>query len=431
MSVTCVFGMQWGDEGKGRVVDLLSADSDVVVRYQGGANAGHTVIVGTEKYVLHLLPSGVIQPGTMNVIGNGVVVDPWTLIQELDELEQRGISLAGRLLLSDRAHVVLPYHKSIDRAMEILRGGDALGTTSRGIGPAYGDKYMREGFRVTELLRPERYEARLTAQVHARNALLERAGLPPLDAAEVLQATRAAVERLRPFVADTTAWLLRAWREGKRILLEGAQAFGLDVDHGSYPYVTSSHTGTDGVSPGTGLPPRAVDRVVGIVKAYTTRVGAGPFPTRDDGPAGRHLSSRGREFGATTGRPRQCGWFDAVLARRAAATQGVDAVAVMKLDVLSGLEEIRVCTAYDLDGRRLDVPPAHAADWEACRPVYERFEGWTEDLGGARRFADLPRAARLYVRALQEVLGVSVEMVSVGAERDQWIGTSAGVPVGV
>jgi adenylosuccinate synthase len=429
MPVTCVFGMQWGDEGKGRVVDLLARDSDVVVRYQGGANAGHTVIVGREKYVLHLLPSGVIQPGTLNVVGNGVVVDPWTLLEEVDGLARRGIDLKGRLLVSDRAHVVLPYHRSIDRAMEALRGGDALGTTSRGIGPAYGDKVMREGFRVADLLRPGRYEERLRAQVQARNALLERAGLEPLDPRRVVEDTRRAVERMTPYVADTTAVLLDAWRAGKRILLEGAQGFGLDVDHGSYPYVTSSHTGTDGISPGTGLPPKAIDRVLGIAKAYATRVGAGPFPTRDDGPAGRHLASRGHEFGATTGRPRDCGWFDAVIARRAVLTQGADAVAIMKLDVLSGLEEIRVCTAYELGGRRLEVPPAHAADMAACRPIYEVHEGWTEDVGGARQFDDLPRAAQRYVRALQDVLGVTVEMICVGAERDQWIGTAAGIPV--
>jgi adenylosuccinate synthase len=252
--------------------------------------------------------------------------------------------------------------------------------------------------------------------------------LPPDEAVE---SARDVARRLAPWVADTTDFLLRAWGDGRRILLEGAQAFGLDVDHGSYPYVTSSHTGADGVSAGTGLPPRALDRVLGIVKAYTTRVGAGPFPTRDVGPAGRHLASRGREFGSTTGRPRDCGWFDAVVARRAAATQGVDAVALMKLDVLSGLPEVRVCTAYEIEGRRLHAPPAHAADWEACRPVYETFPGWADDLGGARRFQDLPAAAQRYVRAVQDVLQVRIEMVSVGPERDQFIGTSRGIPVPV
>jgi adenylosuccinate synthase len=431
MPVTCVFGMQWGDEGKGRIVDLLAARHDVVVRYQGGANAGHTVVVGKERYVLHLLPSGVIHPSTTNVIGNGVVVDPWALLEEIDRYAERGIHLEGRLLLSDRAHVVMPYHKSIDRALETLRGGSALGTTSRGIGPAYGDKYMRDGFRVADLLRPDRIADRLRAQVLGRSAILAQAGMPPLAADEVVASVRDVAVRLAPWVADTTEVLLQAWRDGKRILVEGAQAFGLDVDHGSYPYVTSSHTGADGVSPGTGLPPRAIDHALGIVKAYTTRVGGGPFPTRDTGPAGQHLSTRGREVGATTGRARDCGWFDAVVARRAAATQGVDAVALMKLDVLSGLPEVRLCTAYELDGRRLAAPPAHASDWEACRPVYESYEGWTADLSGARRFEDLPGAARRYVRAIQDVLQVRIEMVSVGPERDQFIGTSRGIPVAV
>jgi adenylosuccinate synthase len=431
MSVTCVFGMQWGDEGKGRIVDLLAAESDVVVRYQGGANAGHTVVVGEEKYVLHLLPSGVIQPRTVNVVGNGVVVDPWTLLAEVDDLRTRGISLEGRLLVSDRAHVVLPYHKKMDQALEILRGEQPLGTTSRGIGPAYGDKFMREGLRVADLLKPERFVERLRSNLAARNLILERAGLPPLDPAVVVRDTLQVAERVRPFVADATSYLLDAWRRGKRILLEGAQGFGLDVDHGSYPYVTSSTTGAAGVAAGTGLPPKAVAKVLGVVKAYSTRVGAGPFPTKETGPEGRHLGDRGKEFGATTGRRRDCGWFDAVVARRAAATQGVDAAALMKLDVLSGLEEIKVCVAYDLEGRRVDVPPAHATDLAACRPVYRSFAGWEDDLGGVRRFEDLPREARLYVRALQDVMGVSIEMISVGAERDRFIGTATGVPVPV
>ncbi len=429
MAVTCVFGMQWGDEGKGRIVDLLAARSDVVVRYQGGANAGHTVVVGDERYVLHMLPSGVIQPHTTNVIANGVVVDPWTLLEEIDDLAARGIDLAGRLLVSDRAHVVLPYHRRMDQAMEALRGAAAIGTTSRGIGPAYGDKSMREGFRVADLLRMDRAETRLRAHLAARNEILSRAGLEPLDADEVVGAIREVMGRIRGYVTDTTAWLLDAWRGGRSIILEGAQGFALDVDQGSYPYVTSSHTGPSGVASGTGLPPKAIDDVLGILKAYATRVGAGPFPTEDRGPAGRHLAKRGHEFGATTGRPRSCGWFDAVAARRAAACEGVDRVALMKLDVLSGLDEIRLAEAYEIDGRRLDVPPASAEDWALCRPVYRVFPGWGEDLAGVRRFADLPAAAQAYVRAVQDVLGVPVGMISVGAERERSIEMAAGVPV--
>jgi len=431
MPVTCVFGMQWGDEGKGRIVDLLAARSDLVVRYQGGANAGHTVVVGTEKYVLHLLPSGALQPDTLNVIGNGVVVDPWTLIREVDELEARGIDVGRRLRVSDRAHVVLPHHKRMDVALETLRGEAALGTTSRGIGPAYGDKMRRAGMRTADLLQPARYEQVLRSNIEAWNAILERAHLEPIDAASVVDETRRVAERMRPYVCDTTALLLEAWRAGKSILMEGGQGFALDVDHGSYPYVTSSNTGPAGVSAGTGLPPRALDRVVGIVKAYSTRVGAGPFPTLETGPAGRHMGAKGNEFGATTGRPRACGWFDAVVARRAAATQGVDSVAITKLDVLSGLEEIRVCTAYALEGREVHAPPAWVGDWEACRPVYETFPGWDEDLGGVRRFEDLPPAAQRYVRALQDLVGCRVELISVGAERARFIPLEAGIPVSV
>ncbi len=431
MPVTCVYGMQWGDEGKGRIVDLLAAESDFVVRYQGGANAGHTVIVGEEKYVLHLLPSGAIQPATINVIGNGVVVDPWVLIEEIDELAGRGISLDGRLLISDRAHVVLPHHKTMDQALEALRGADALGTTSRGIGPAYGDKFRRAGMRVADLLKPHRYEDLLQANTGAWNAILDKAGLDPIDVASVIEETRAVGERLRPYAADVTTILLEAWKAGRPILAEGAQGFGLDVDHGSYPFVTSSTTGPAGVSAGTGLPPRALDRVVGIVKAYTTRVGAGPFPTKDTGPAGVHLAKAGHEFGATTGRPRDCGWFDAVLARRAAFTQGATSVCLMKLDCLSGMDEIKLCTAYELDGVRVDAPPAWAGDWERCEPVYESFAGWTEDIGGARRFEDLPATAQTYVRRIQEILETPVEVISVGAERERFIPLVEGIPVGV
>jgi adenylosuccinate synthase len=417
MSVTCVFGMQWGDEGKGRIVDLLAAESDVVVRYQGGANAGHTVIVGEEKYVLHQLPSGVLNPNALNVVGNGVVVDPWTFFDEVDDLERRGVGLAGRVLVSDRAHVVLPYHKLMDRALEALRGDASLGTTSRGIGPAYADKYTRDGLRVCDLVRPDDLREPLLRNLASRNEILVRAGLEPLDPQQVLDDAVAAGARLAPFVGDTVRVLHDAWKAGKRILLEGAQGFGLDVDHGSYPFVTSSSTGVDGVAPGTGLPGRAVTEVLGIVKAYTTRVGAGPFPTHDVGPAGEHLGARGNEFGATTGRKRQCGWFDGVLARQAVRTQGVDSVALMKIDVLSGLDELKVCVAYETRAGRLEAPPASAAVWRSCRPVYRTFPGWREDLGDVRLFADLPREARAYVQFLEQTMGVPVSMVSVGAER--------------
>ncbi|MDJ0975749.1 MAG: adenylosuccinate synthase [Planctomycetota bacterium] len=431
MSVTCLFGMQWGDEGKGRIVDLLAARSDLVVRYQGGANAGHTVVVGETKYVLHLLPSGVIQPGTLNIIANGVVVDPWKVIEEIDGLSAKGIDLTGRLLISDRAHLVLPHHKRMDEAFEKLRGDEKLGTTSRGIGPAYGDKARRTGLRVADLSRPDEFAQKLEKSLSAWNAILDRAGMEPVDVAAAVAELQGVSERLAPYVADTTAVLVEAWQAGKSILLEGAQGYALDVDHGSYPFVTSSSTGSAGAPIGTGLPPKAIERVLGIVKAYTTRVGTGPMPTKDTTDAGRHMGEVGNEFGATTGRPRDCGWFDAVLARRAAATQGVDAVALMKLDVLSGLSEIKLCTAYEIDGRRIDAPPASAADWYACEPVYETYPGWDEDLGGVRHFDDLPEAAQVYVRAVQAQVGVPIEMISVGAERERFIALDEGVPVAV
>ena len=417
MSVTCVFGMQWGDEGKGRIVDVLAAESDVVVRYQGGANAGHTVIVGNEKYVLHLLPSGVLHRGVLNVIGNGVVVDPWVLLEEVEDLRRRGVNLEGGLRVSDRAHVVLPYHKLMDRALEALRGDASLGTTSRGIGPAYADKYTRDGIRVADLLRPEDLRPTLLRNVAARNEILKRAGMEPLDPQQVLDDALAVGRRIEGYVGDTTTQLYDAWKAGRRILLEGAQGFALDVDLGSYPFVTSSSTGTNGVGPGTGLPPQAISKTLGIIKAYTTRVGAGPFPTEDVGPAGEHMGVRGREVGATTGRKRRCGWFDAVIARHAVRTQGVDGVALMKLDILSGLEQLKVCVAYEAEGRRLDAPPASASEWRMCRPVYETLQGWREDLGDLRRFDDLPREARTYVRFLEAQMGVPVEQISVGAER--------------
>lgn len=421
MSVTCVFGMQWGDEGKGRIVDLIAAESDVVVRYQGGANAGHTVIVGDQKYVLHLLPSGAIRPGVLNVIGNGVVVDPWTLLDEVEELKRRDIDLTGRLLVSDRAHVIFPYHKLMDRALEALRGDASIGTTSRGIGPAYADKYTRDGLRVADLLRAEELRPTLLRNLTSRNEILRKAGLEPIDPQQTLDDALAVGRRLEPYIADTVTKLNELWRAGKRILLEGAQGFALDVDQGSYPYVTSSSCGVNGVGPGTGLPPKAVQRVLGIVKAYTTRVGAGPFPTEDVGPAGEHMGVRGKEVGATTGRKRRCGWFDAVVARHAVRTQGVDATALMKLDILSGLDRLKVCTAYEIDGRRIDVPPASAAHWRMCRPVYESLPGWREDLSGIRRFDDLPKEARAYVRFVEAQMGVPVETISVGAERARFI----------
>ena len=349
-------------------------------------------------------------------------------MSEIDALAERGINLDGRLLISDRAHLVLAHHKQMDLAMEKLRGGDALGTTSRGIGPAYGDKYRRTGLRAIDLMHPQLFAKKLGSSLNAWNAILERAEMEPVDVEKSVEEITTIAERLKPYIADTTAILLEAHAAGRPILLEGAQGFGLDVDHGSYPYVTSSSTGPAGISAGCGLPPTALDRVLGVVKAYTTRVGAGPMPTRADKASSDHLGRVGNEFGSTTGRPRDCAWFDAVLAKRAAATQGVTGMALMKLDVLSGLPEVLLCTSYELDGKRVDAPPASAEDWERCVPVYVRFPGWTEDLGGVRNFEDLPAAAQEYVRAVQTEVGVPIEMISVGAERERFIALDEGVP---
>ena len=317
----------------------------------------------------------------------------------------------------------------MDAALEKLRGDNAIGTTSRGIGPAYGDKVKRAGLRVADLMDDDRFTAPLERNIEGWNAILERAGMDGIDVEAVVSDTRAIARRVRPFVADTTRVLLDAWKAGKRILLEGAQGFALDVDHGSYPYVTSSTTTPAGVFAATGLPPRSLDRVVGIVKAYSTRVGAGPFPTLDETPAGTHMGKIGHEFGATTGRPRQCGWFDGVVARRAAQTQGVDALALMKLDVLSGLRELKVCTAYELDGERVTEPPAYAGDWSRCVPVYETYEGWSEDLSQVRHFGDLPATAQRYVRALEALMDAPIEMISVGPQRERFISMTAGMPL--
>ncbi len=421
MSVTCVFGMHWGDEGKGRIVDLLAAQSDVVVRFQGGANAGHTVIVDDQKYVLHLLPSGVIQPSTINVIGNGVVVDPEVVLAEIDELVGRGIKLDGRLFISDRAHVVLPHHKLLDRAFEALRGDGALGTTFRGIGPAYSDKASRDGVRIVDLLETKRFAPALTMAKRYGDPILEKVGMDPIDVDASAKQLSAWGKRLRPFVRDTVSFLLDQQEKGVRILLEGAQGYALDIDHGTYPFVTSSSTCPAGAAAGTGLPPRAIDEMVGVVKAYSTRVGAGPFPTAAEPSVAEHLGKHGAEFGATTGRPRGCGWFDGVIAKRAIETQGVDSVCLMKMDVLSGLTEIKVCTAYTYQGETLTAPPAWIGDWDDLKPVYTTYDGWNEDISGVRHFIDLPVAAQHYVHAIESFLNTPISIVSVGPERDQFI----------
>ena len=418
---TClvVVGAQWGDEGKGKLVDVLAERADFVVRYQGGANAGHTVVIGDSQFVLRQIPSGILHQSVTCVIGNGVVLEPENLFAELDQLHDRGIDTTGRLFVSDRAHLVLPYHKLLDAASE---RSQKLGTTGRGIGPAYEDKYGRRGIRVIDLRRVECAQGLLTERVDRANRLLammgssERASYE--DHVELLQRL---APRLLPLAADTGLMVHRAIRAGRRVLLEGAQGALLDVDHGTYPYVTSSNTTAGGAAVGAGIGPTAVNGVLGVVKAYTTRVGNGPLPTEAESPFGERLRELGGEFGAVTGRPRRCGWFDATVVRYAARVNGLTGLAVTKLDVLDSFGEIPVGTAYELDGESCEEMPAEVEALGRVRPIYETHAGWQQPTGAARRLADLPPRARAYLDRLEELSGVPVRYVSVGTRRDQII----------
>jgi adenylosuccinate synthase len=421
MPTTAVIGLLWGDEGKGKIIDLLAEDAEFVVRYGGGHNAGHTIHRPDGKVVLHLLPSGAFRDGVVNIIGNGVVVDPWHLVGELDRLAGRGATLRlGRdLLVSERAPLVLPLHQALDRVAEKLRGAGRIGTTGRGIGPAYADRASRGGLRVGDLVRPERLAARLAQLVGEKAPLLRAFELPELDADALRVELIALGERLAPAIADTGSVLREAWRAGRRILLEGAQGVLLDVDHGTYPFVTSSSASTGGIPVGTGLPPAAVERVFGVVKAYATRVGEGPFPTELRSELGDRLRIAGNEFGSTTGRPRRCGWFDAVAVRYACDVAGATALVVTNLDVLSGFEPLRIAVAYDGPGGRLERFPAY--DLDKAQPVYRELPGFTADLREVRTFAALPAAARAYVECIEALAGVPVAIVSVGPGREQVI----------
>ncbi len=416
-----VVGLQWGDEGKGKIVDLLSGEADVVVRYQGGNNAGHTLVVDGEQTVLHLVPSGALHPGVTCVVGGGVVVDPTVLLHEVDALRRRGL-LAGErsLLVSQETHVILPYHKAIDLARERKRGAGLIGTTGRGIGPAYEDKAARTGVRMADFVRPDHFRRLLKAQLADKNEYLKGVlGQEPLDYDAMVDELVECGRRLAPIVTDTSAFLDAAIREGRRVLFEGAQGVMLDLDHGTYPFVTSSNCGSGGVPSGAGVAPRQVGRVVGISKAYTTRVGSGPFPTELTDALGERLRKEGGEYGATTGRPRRCGWFDAVVVRKGVRLSGVDSIALTKLDVLAGLDTLRVCTGYTLDGKPTDSIPPLADDFGRVQPVYEDLPGWSEDITQARTLAELPANARRYVARLEELLGVPVGILSTGPGREQ------------
>jgi adenylosuccinate synthase len=413
-----VLGAQWGDEGKGKIVDLLTPHFSIVARYQGGHNAGHTVYANGTRFVLRLIPSGILHPGVACVIGNGLVVDPQALFAEMDELGRAGIAVADRLVLSDRAHLILPYHRELDLLSEARRGERKIGTTSRGIGPAYEDKIGRRGIRVGDLAQVATLEEAVKQNVAARNRLV---GDQAMDWRRVLDDLRAAWTRLQPMVADVSLYLARAQAAGRRILFEGAQGTLLDIDHGTYPYVTSSNATIGGVCTGLGVGPRAIGGVLGIAKAYTTRVGEGPLPTELTGVLGDRLRESGQEFGAVTGRPRRCGWYDAVAVRYAARTNGLDALAITKLDVLDGLDEIQICTAYRCRGSILTEFPGDVAQLAACEPAYETMPGWPAPTRGARRYEDLPAAARRYLARLEEVSGVPAAIISTGSAREDTI----------
>ena len=413
-----VLGAQWGDEGKGKIVDLLTPRFSFVARYQGGHNAGHTVYVHGRKFVLHLIPSGILHPGVICVIGNGVVVDPQALFTEVDGLAADGIDLAGRLLVSDRAHLILPYHRELDVLAEARRGERKIGTTSRGIGPAYEDKNARRGLRVCDLKHFDTVSAHVREHVTLRNKLIPE---PHLEWEAVRDGLLALGERMKPMIADTSAVLVRAMREGRHVMFEGAQGTMLDIDHGTYPFVTSSNGTAGGVCTGLGVPPRAVHGVLGVAKAYTTRVGAGPLPTELQGALGDRLRESGQEYGASTGRPRRCGWYDAVAVRYAARLNGLDALALTKLDVLDGMQQIEICTSYRHGGALLGDFPADLQLLEGCQPVYETMPGWSEPTRGVRRFDDLPAAARAYIARLEEVSGVPAAIISTGSDREDTI----------
>jgi len=418
MANVAIIGAQWGDEGKGKVVDLFTDETDIVVRFQGGNNAGHTLVVDGTKTVLHLVPSGALHPDKLCVIGNGVVVDPQALFAEIDELTQAGIHVGDRLVISDKAHLILPYHRELDLLSEARRGERKIGTTSRGIGPAYEDKIARRGVRVGDLANADALTDAIRHNVEARNRII---GDSTMDAREVLDDLRAAWKRMAPWVTDVSLFLARARAAGRSIMFEGAQGTLLDIDHGTYPYVTSSNATIGGVCTGLGIPPRAIDGILGVAKAYTTRVGEGPLPTELTGEIGDRLRESGQEFGAVTGRPRRCGWYDAVAVRYAVRVNGLDALALTKLDVLDGMKELQICTSYRCGGATLTEFPGDVAQLAACEAVYETMPGWKTPTKGARRFADLPGDAQRYIARLEELTGVPATIVSTGSAREDTI----------
>lgn len=420
-----VVGAQWGDEGKGKIVDVLAAEADIIARYQGGANAGHTVRVGAEEFILHQIPSGILHPSKRCLLGNGVVLDVEQFFDELDGLEARGIAAAGRVGVSGRAHLLLDYHKRLDTVAEARRGAGRIGTTGRGIGPAYEDKIARRGIRVADLRSLEHARDLVTAGTERANEQLTAAGEEPLDPEDVVRKVLAIRDRILPLITDTGLEISRARDRGMRVLLEGAQGALLDVDHGTYPFVTSSTTTAAGAATGVGIGPTQIDAVLGVVKAYTTRVGSGPLPTEIGPPLGDRLRELGGEFGATTGRPRRCGWFDAVVLRYAARINGLTGLALTKLDVLDTLDEIKIATAYEINGTIEEQFPEDLSTLEHVRPVYETLPGWKAPTHEARSIEELPPRARDYLRRVEELTGVPIWFISIGTEREQIIRVNA------
>ncbi len=417
-----VIGTQWGDEGKGKVVDWLTDHAQGVVRFQGGHNAGHTLVIAGKKTVLHLVPSGVLRAGVICYIGNGVVLSPAALMKEIDELESAGIDVCSRLRISNACTLILPYHAAVDIAREAARGAEKIGTTGRGIGPAYEDKAARRAIRVQDLLFPERFSAKLREVLDFHNFMLTRhLGAPAVDFEETRDTALAYAERMKPLVADVPKELFQANRDGKNLLFEGAQGALLDVDHGTYPYVTSSNCVAGAAASGAGVGPQTLHYVLGITKAYATRVGSGPFPTEQDNSVGEALRTRGSEFGATTGRPRRCGWFDAAALRRAIMINGVSGLCITKLDILDGMPEIKVCNGYKYDGGIIDLLPSGAEDAARCEPVYETLEGWSDSTFGVKKREKLPQNARKYLDKLEALCGVPIDMISTGPDRDETI----------
>jgi adenylosuccinate synthase len=420
MANTILIGAQWGDEGKGKIIDVLTGTANIVVRSQGGNNAGHTVMHRGLKYVLHLIPSGILRRGKICVIGNGVVIDPVALVAEIAGLREAGVKIDKNLLISDCAHLVLPYHRVLDEQRELRKGVAKIGTTKRGIGPAYGDKAARTGLRISDLMQPRLFSKKLEPKIQENNNILRALGAQPIDYDAVNKSYLAAGAFLRPFVANTVVYLHQALQRGKEILFEGAQGTFLDIDHGTYPYVTSSNTTAGGACTGSGVPPHRMDLVLGVMKAYTTRVGEGALPTEDFDFA-EMLHKMGREFGATTGRARRCGWFDAVATHYATMINGIDQVAITNLDGLDDVDPIRICVGYRLNGKRLRVPPCDAAQLQSCEPIYEQVPGWRRSTQSAKKLTDLPKAARDYIKFIAKLTGARLKMVSVGPERAQTI----------